>query len=55
MNKVRNHVFWYLLGIEGCLGLEYFITSNFHVIEALFISLLYSFLLNRSSSCNSKS
>lgn len=41
MNKVRNHVFWYLLGIEGCLGLEYFITSNFHVIEALFISLLY--------------
>lgn len=41
MNKVRNHVFWYLLEIEGCLGLEYFITSNFHVIEALFISLLY--------------
>ena len=41
MNKVRNHAFWYLLGIEGCLGLEYFITSNFHVIEALFISLLY--------------
>ena len=41
MNKVRNHAFWYLLGIEGCLGLEYLITSNFHVIEALFISLLY--------------
>lgn len=41
MNKVKNHVFWYLLGIEGCLVLEYFITSNFHVIEALFISLLY--------------
>ena len=41
MNKVRNHAFWYLLGIEGCLGLEYLITSNFHDIEALLISLLY--------------
>ena len=36
MNKVRNHAFWYLLGIEGCLVLEYFITSNFSVIEAIF-------------------
>ena len=36
MNKVRNHAFWYLLGIEGCLGLEYIITSNFSIIEAVF-------------------
>ncbi|WP_283602199.1 hypothetical protein [Ligilactobacillus aviarius] len=36
MNKIRNHAFWYLLGIEGCLVLEYFITSNFSVIEAIF-------------------
>ena len=36
MNKVRNHAFWYLLGIEGCLGLEYLITSNFSIIEAVF-------------------
>lgn len=36
MDKVGNHTFWYLLGIEGCLFLEYFITSSFSVIEAVY-------------------
>lgn len=36
MDKVGNHTFWYLLSIEGCLFLEYFITSSFSVIETIF-------------------
>lgn len=36
MDKVGNHIFWYLLGIEGCLFLEYFITSSFSVIEVVY-------------------
>lgn len=47
MDKVGNHIFWYLLGIEGCLFLEYFITSSFSVIEAVCVvsACLFLFLI----------